>query len=141
MGCIVANVAMLQIVLPRPNRLWLADITYASTWDGWLYVAFILDVYSRVIVGWQIASHLSTELVLDALEMAIWRRDLTTGELIHHSDAGSQLRFKGSSQHCLVRESVGARRGPRLVSSSRGSCGAGCSGLKRRHRDRLGSAG
>jgi transposase InsO family protein len=72
----------------RPNQLWLADITYASTWEGWLYVAFVLDAYSRAIVGWQIADHLRTELVLDALEMAIWRRDLTYGGLIHHSDAG-----------------------------------------------------
>jgi putative transposase len=79
-----------KFVASRPNELWLADITYASTWEGWLYVAFILDVYSRVIVGWQIASHLRTDLVLDALEMAIWRRDLTYGDLIHHSDAGCQ---------------------------------------------------
>ena len=79
-----------QFVASRPNQLWLADITYASTWDGWLYVAFILDVFSRSIVGWQIANHLRTDLVLDALEMALWRRDLTLGHLVHHSDAGSQ---------------------------------------------------
>ena len=72
-----------------PNELWLADITYCSTWDGWLYVAFILDVYARVIVGWQIAGHMRTDLVLDALEMATWRRDLIDG-CVHHSDAGSQ---------------------------------------------------
>lgn len=77
-----------RFVAGRPNQLWLADITYASTWEGWLYVAFVSDVYSRAIVGWQIAGHLRTDLVLDALEMAIWRRDLTGGELIHHSDAG-----------------------------------------------------
>jgi putative transposase len=74
----------------RPNQLWVTDITYVSTWEGWLYVAFVLDVYSRVIVGWQIASHLRTELVLDAIEMAIFRRD-TTGELTCHSDAGCQF--------------------------------------------------
>jgi len=72
-----------------PNQLWLADITYCSTWDGWLYVAFILDVYARVIVGWQIATHMRTDLVLDALEMAAWRRQLIGG-CVHHSDAGSQ---------------------------------------------------
>jgi putative transposase len=72
-----------------PNELWLADITYCSTWDGWLYVAFILDVYARVIVGWQIATHMRTDLVLDALEMAAWRRHLIDG-CVHHSDAGSQ---------------------------------------------------
>jgi putative transposase len=74
----------------RPNELWLADITYASTWQGWSYVAFILDVFSRMIVGWQIADHLRTDLVLDALEMAIWRRDVTDAQLRHHSDAGCQ---------------------------------------------------
>ena len=71
------------------KRLWLADITYCSTWEGWLYVAFITDVYARVIVGWQIASHMRTDLVLDALEMAAWRRNLAGG-CVHHSDAGSQ---------------------------------------------------
>ena len=72
-----------------PNRLWLADITYCSTWEGWLYVSFILDVYARVIVGWQIATHMRTDLVLDALEMAAWQRQLAGG-CVHHSDAGSQ---------------------------------------------------
>jgi len=79
-----------RFVADRPNELWLADITYASTWEGWLYVSFVLDVFSRTIVGWQIADHLRTDLVLDALEMAIWRRDLTVGQLVHHSDAGAQ---------------------------------------------------
>lgn len=78
-----------RFVADRPNQLWVADITYVSTWEGWLYVAFVLDVHSRVIVGWQIANHLRTDLVLDAIEMAIWRRD-TTDELVHHSDAGCQ---------------------------------------------------
>lgn len=64
-------------------------------------MAFVSDVYSRAIVGWQIAGHLRTDLVLDALEMAIWRRDLTGGELIHHSDAGCQPGFKESSQRVL----------------------------------------
>ena len=72
-----------------PNELWLADITYCSTWEGWLYVAFIVDVYARVVVGWQIATHMRTDLVIDALEMAAWRRD-PTGSCVHHSDAGSQ---------------------------------------------------
>ena len=109
----------------RPNQLWVTDITYVSTWEGWLYVAFVLDVYSRVIVGWQIASHLRTELVLDAIEMAISRRD-TTGGLTCHSDAGCQPGLSRWSQHRLVGVSVGARRGPRLGCASRGSCGVGC---------------
>ena len=87
-----------QFTAQRPNELWLADITYCSTWEGWLYVAFVLDVYSRQIVGWQVAGHVRTDVVLDALEMAIWRRDEDDGSLIHHSDAGSQPGFKGSLQ-------------------------------------------
>ncbi len=73
----------------RPNQLWVADLTYVSTWSGFVYVAFIVDVYSRFIVGWQISRSLRTDLALDALEMAIWsRRDLDG--LVHHSDRGVQ---------------------------------------------------
>lgn len=79
-----------QFVASRPDELSVTDITYVSTWQGWLYVAFVLDVYSRVIVGWQIAPHLRTDLVLDAIEMAIWRRD-TTDATTCHSDAGCQF--------------------------------------------------
>jgi transposase InsO family protein len=74
----------------RPHQLWVADITYCATGEGWLYASFVLDVFSRMIVGWQVASHLRTGLVLDALEMGIWRRDDTEASLVHHSDAGSQ---------------------------------------------------
>jgi transposase InsO family protein len=87
-----------RFVAERPDELWVTDITYVSTWEGWMYVAFVLDVYSRVIVGWQIASHLRTELVLDAIEMAIWRRDTSVG-LTCHSDAGCQGGLNWSSQH------------------------------------------
>lgn len=75
----------------RPDQLWVADMTYVRTWSGWVYVAFVLDVFSRTVVGWQAASHMRTELPLDALEMALWRRRIKTGSgLIHHSDRGSQ---------------------------------------------------
>ncbi|WP_406226040.1 IS3 family transposase [Streptomyces albidoflavus] len=75
----------------RPDQLWVADVTYVRTWSGWAYVAFVLDVYSRMIVGWQIADHMRTELPLDALEMALWRRRIKKDSgLIHHSDRGSQ---------------------------------------------------
>ncbi|MFJ2899736.1 IS3 family transposase [Streptomyces sp. NPDC087218] len=75
----------------RPDQLWVADMTYVRTWSGWAYVAFVLDVYSRMIVGWQVANHMRTELPLDALEMALWRRRIKKGSgLIHHSDRGSQ---------------------------------------------------
>ncbi|MFD7319465.1 IS3 family transposase [Streptomyces sp. NPDC059883] len=75
----------------RPNELWVADLTYIRTWSGWAYVAFVLDVYSRMIVGWQLATHMRTDLPLDALEMALWRRGIKKcSGLIHHSDRGSQ---------------------------------------------------
>jgi putative transposase len=115
---------------PAPDTLWVADYTYVPTWAGMVYVAFVIDAYSRRILGWRAATSMKTALVLDALEQALWtrrrdgRRDLAG--LIHHTDAGSQLGFKGSSQHCLVGPSIGTRRGPLLASSSRGSCGAGC---------------
>ena len=99
-----------QFKATRPNELWLADITYCSTWEGWLYVAFVLDVYSRQILGWQVAGHLHTDLVLEALEMAIWRRDKADGSLIHHSDAGSQytsIRYGERLTEAKVAASIG----------------------------------
>jgi putative transposase len=72
-----------------PNHLWVADITYVRTWEGWLYLAFVLDTYSRKVVGWSMTNNLRTELVLDALNMAIYNRRPQPG-LIHHSDRGSQ---------------------------------------------------
>jgi putative transposase len=76
---------------PAPNRLWVADLTYVKTHSGWVYVAFIIDVFSRMVVGWQASRSLRTDLALDALEMAIWaRRDHDLGGLIHHSDRGVQ---------------------------------------------------
>jgi len=73
----------------EPNRLWAADITYIRTWEGWLYLASVMDLYSRRIVGWALADHLRAELVVDALEMAVPRRRPDAG-LVHHSDQGSQ---------------------------------------------------
>ena len=71
------------------DKVWVADITYVATHEGFLYLAFILDVYSRRIVGWAMESHLRTELVVDALQMAVWRRKPAAG-LVHHSDQGVQ---------------------------------------------------
>jgi putative transposase len=71
------------------NRLWCADITYLRTWESWLYLASVMDCYSRRIVGWAIADNLRAELVVDALEMAVARRRPDAG-LVHHSDQGSQ---------------------------------------------------
>ena len=80
----------------RPNQLWVADITFVPTAGGFLYLAVVLDAWSRKIVGWSMANHLRTELVLDALEMAIGQR--RPDGVIHHSDQGSQLEFNRSSQ-------------------------------------------
>ncbi|WP_024935019.1 IS3 family transposase [Actinomadura welshii] len=83
-----------QFTADRPDRLWLADITYVRTWEGRVYVAFVLDAFTRRIVGWQLADHLRTDLPLDALEMALWqrgrKRPVQPGTLIHHSDKGCQ---------------------------------------------------
>jgi len=70
-----------------PNRRWVADITYVETGTGFVYAAFILDLFSRMIVGWQVSDTLRAELALDALEMAVWSRgDRMDGQLVHHSD-------------------------------------------------------
>jgi putative transposase len=78
-----------DFVTAQPNRVWLADITYIPTQEGFLYLAFILDAHSRKIVGWSMDSHMRTELVVDALQMAVWRRKPSAG-LAHHSDRGVQ---------------------------------------------------
>jgi putative transposase len=74
----------------RPNQLWVADLTYVATWSGFVYVALVIDAFSRYLVGWQAARSLRTDLALDALEMAIWRRQAQLEGLVHHSDRGSQ---------------------------------------------------
>jgi putative transposase len=94
-----------------PNQLWVADITFIPTAAGFLYLAVVLDVWSRKVVGWATANHLRTELVLDALEMAVGQR--RPRDVIHHSDQGSQGRFNWSSQRQgrgVVRWRVGGVR-------------------------------
>jgi putative transposase len=79
----------------RPNELWVADLTYVRTTAGWVYAAFVLDVFARMIVGWQVSTSLYTDLALDALQMAIWRRHAHGHDLaglVHHSDRGVQYR-------------------------------------------------
>lgn len=93
-----------------PDRLWVADITYIRTWEGWLYLSFVLDTYSRRIVGWSMASSMKTELVLDALNMALYNRRPKPG-LIHHSDRGSQytsLEFSGRLEEAGLLPSMGS---------------------------------
>ena len=92
-----------------PDQLWVADITYIPTWAGFLYLAVVLDVWSRRVVGWAMATHLRTELVLDALNMALWQR--VPEAVIHHSDQGSQytsLAFGGRCEEMGVRPSMGS---------------------------------
>ena len=99
-----------EFVSSRPNQLWVADFTYVATWTGMSYVAFIIDVYSRMIVGWRVSSSMTTELTLDALEQALWAREVKGG-LIHHSDRGSQylsIRYTERLLHEGVDPSVGS---------------------------------
>lgn len=93
----------------RPNRLWVADITYIPTWSGFLYLAIVLDVFSRRVVGWAMATTIKTQVVLDALDMALWQR--RPGEVVHHSDQGSQYTSIAFGKRCReagVRPSMGS---------------------------------
>ena len=79
-----------QFVATRPNQLWVSDFTYVATWGGFVYVAFVIDVFARRIVGWRVSASMRTAFVLDALEQAIYaRRGDALTDLVHHSDAGS----------------------------------------------------
>ena len=98
-----------NFVASRPNQLWVADITFVPTASGFLYLAVILDAWSRKIVGWSMANHLRAELVLNALEMAIGQR--RPGDVIHHSDQGSQYTSLAFGKRCKeagVRPSMGS---------------------------------
>ena len=102
-----------QFHATAPNRLWVADLTYVKTHSGWVYVAFVIDVFSRYVVGWQASRSLRTDLALDALEMAIWaRRGERLDSLIHHSDRGVQylaIRYTERLAEAGVVTSVGSR--------------------------------
>lgn len=110
-----------------PDRLWIADFTQLTTWQGTCYVAVVADAYSRLCLGWSVRPDKTVELVLEALDMAVWRRgQMRAAGALHHSDQGSQGGLKGSSQQLLVRASVDGRRELRRGSSSRGSCVVDC---------------
>lgn len=102
-----------NFLAPAPNRLWVADLTYVSTWSGFVYVAFIIDAFSRAIVGWRVSDSLHAELALDALEMALWARGGQEMEgLVHHSDRGVQylaVRYTERLAEAGAVRSVGAR--------------------------------
>jgi putative transposase len=96
----------------RPNQLWVADLTYVATWSGFVYVALVIDAFSRFVVGWQASRSLRTDLALDALEMAIWQRHGGLEGLVHHSDRGSQylaIRYTERLAEAGAVTSVGSR--------------------------------
>jgi len=102
-----------QFKADRPNQLWVSDFTYVSTWQGWLYVAFVIDVFARRIVGWRVSSSMRTDFVLDALEQALYtRQPERDSSLIHHSDRGSQyvsIRYSERLAEAGVEPSVGSK--------------------------------
>jgi putative transposase len=102
-----------NFTVSAPNRLWVADLTYVRTWSGFVYAAFVIDAYSRMILGWQVSASLRTDLALDALEMALWRRDSENLEgLVHHSDRGGQylsIRYTERLSEAGAVTSVGSR--------------------------------
>jgi putative transposase len=99
-----------QFQASRPNQLWVADFTYVATWAGFVYVAFVIDVFARRIIGWRVARSMSAELVLDALEQALWSRSGVKG-VVHHSDRGSQylsIRYSERLAEAGAKPSVGS---------------------------------
>ena len=102
-----------QFKADRPNQLWVSDFTYVSTWQGWLYVAFVIDVFARRIVGWRVSNSMQTDFVLDALEQALYARQPEKSEgLVHHSDRGSQylsIRYTERLAQAGIEPSVGSR--------------------------------
>jgi putative transposase len=113
---------------PAPGRLWVADFTYVPTWPGMVHVAFVIDAYSRQILGWRAATTMRTALVLDALEQAIWTRQrggrASQAGLVHHRDAGSQypsIAFTERLAAAGVQPSVGSAGAPGSSSRTRSS--------------------
>ncbi|WP_034391611.1 IS3 family transposase, partial [Comamonas thiooxydans] len=101
-----------QFTAQRPDQLWVADFTYISTWQGQMFVAFVIDVYARRIVGWRVSSHMRTDFVVDALEQALYARQPSSDtKLIHHSDRGSQyvsIRYTERLEEAGLMPSVGS---------------------------------
>ena len=105
-----ADLVERKFTASRPNQLWVADFTYVATWRGFVFVAFVIDVFSRMIVGWRVSASLKTDFVLDALEQAVHARSDTDG-LIHHSDKGTQylsIRYSERLGECGIQASVGS---------------------------------
>jgi putative transposase len=108
-----ADLVVRQFTATRPNQLWVADFTYVATWRGFVYVAFVIDVFARCIVGWRVSASLATDFVLDALEQAIYdRRGAGIADLVHHSDRGTQylsMRYTDRLAEADIAPSVGSR--------------------------------
>jgi transposase InsO family protein len=108
-----ADLVERQFTATRPNQLWVADFTYVATWRGFVYVAFVIDVFARSIVGWRVSASLATDFVLDALEQAIYdRRTAGVADLVHHSDRGTQylsMRYTDRLAEAGIEPSVGSR--------------------------------
>jgi putative transposase len=110
-----ADLVQRRFAPPAPNRLWVADLTYVSTWSGFAYVAFVIDAYARRILGWRVAATMATSMVLDAIEQAIWTRQqegtIQLKDVVHHTDRGSQytsIRFTERLAEAGIQPSVGA---------------------------------
>jgi putative transposase len=110
-----ADLVQRQFAPPAPNRLWVADLTYVSTWSGFAYVAFVVDAYARRILGWRVAATMATSMVLDSIEQAIWTRRqervLDLKDVVHHTDRGSQytsIKFTDRLTEAGIQPSVGA---------------------------------
>ena len=105
-----ADLVCREFAASRPNQLWVSDLTYVATWQGFAYVAFVIDVFSRMIVGWRASRSLRTDLALDALEQALWARP-ETHSLVHHSDRGVQylsIRYTERLAEAGIEPSVGS---------------------------------
>jgi putative transposase len=99
---IAPNLLDRQFTADAPNQKWAADFTYVATGEGWLYLAVVLDLYSRMVVGWSMQKEMSTQLVSDAMTMALWRRRPNTAALLHHSDQGTQ--YSSEAYQSLLQE-------------------------------------
>jgi transposase InsO family protein len=105
-----ADLVKRDFTASRPNELWVADLTYVATWRGYVFVAFIIDVFARIIVGWRVSGSLCTDLALDALEQALWARP-GLDNLVHHSDRGLQyvsIRYTERLAEAGIEPSVGS---------------------------------
>jgi putative transposase len=116
-NAVAANVLDRAFEAAAPNRKWIADFTYVWTAEGWIYVAAVVDLFSRRVVGWSMQTEMTAQLVTDALVMAIWRRGKPDA-LLHHSDRGSQGGFNRSSQRVVCRSARGIGQAPQPVFSN-----------------------